>query len=57
MDKFVITGGIPLCGEVTIGGAKNVALKVLVASLLTDEELIILNVPLLRDVTFMFEVL
>ncbi len=57
MDKFVITGGIPLHGEVTIGGAKNVALKVLVASLLTDEELIIHNVPLLRDVICMLEVL
>lgn len=57
MDKFVISGGIPLKGEIAIGGAKNVALKVLVATLLTDEELIIHNVPLLRDVYFMLEVL
>lgn len=57
MDTFIITGGIPLQGEVTLGGAKNVALKVLVASLLTDEELRIENVPEIRDVQLMVEVL
>lgn len=57
MDKFIISGGVPLQGEIAIGGAKNVALKVLVATLLTDDELIIHNVPLLRDVYFMLEVL
>jgi UDP-N-acetylglucosamine 1-carboxyvinyltransferase len=57
MEKFIISGGVSLQGEVTISGAKNVALKVLVASLLTDEELIIHNVPRLRDVYFMLEVL
>jgi UDP-N-acetylglucosamine 1-carboxyvinyltransferase len=57
MDKFIINGGTPLKGTITIGGAKNVALKVLVASLLTDDELTIHNLPLLRDVYFMLEVL
>lgn len=57
MEKFVIQGGVALTGEVTISGAKNVALKVLVASLLTDDELVIHNVPRLRDVYFMLEVL
>ncbi len=57
MEKFVIQGGVALHGEVTISGAKNVALKVLVASLLTDDELVIHNVPRLRDVYFMLEVL
>lgn len=57
MEKFVIQGGVALQGEVTISGAKNVALKVLVASLLTDDELVIHNVPRLRDVYFMLEVL
>lgn len=57
MDTFIITGGKPLQGEVTLGGAKNVALKLLVASLLTDEELIIHNVPEIRDVMLMIEVL
>lgn len=57
MDKFVISGGIPLSGEITVAGAKNVALKILVASLLTDDELVIHNVPQIRDVFFMLQVL
>lgn len=57
MDTFIITGGKPLHGEVTLGGAKNVALKLLVASLLTDEPLVIHNVPEIRDVDLMVEVL
>lgn len=57
METFIITGGAPLQGEVTLGGAKNVALKVLVASLLTDEKFVIDNVPDIRDVQFMVEVL
>ncbi|MCX6794244.1 MAG: UDP-N-acetylglucosamine 1-carboxyvinyltransferase [Candidatus Gottesmanbacteria bacterium] len=57
MDKFIITGGVPLKGEITVAGAKNVALKILVASLLTDEEIIIRNVPFISDVTLMLEVL
>lgn len=57
MDTFIVNGGTKLAGVVTLGGAKNVALKVLIASLLTDEELIIHNVPLLRDVFSLLEVL
>ncbi len=57
MDKFVVTGGVPLRGEITLGGAKNVALKIPVVSLLTDEEIVIGNVPQIRDVFFMLEVL
>lgn len=57
MDTFVITGGKPLTGEITVGGAKNVALKILIASLLTDEEIIIHNVPHLLDVFSLIEVL
>lgn len=57
MDKFIITGGHPLKGEITVAGAKNVALKILVASLLTDEEMTIRNVPDIRDVALMLEVL
>lgn len=57
MDTFIITGGKPLHGEVKLGGAKNVALKLLVASLLTDEPLVIHNVPEIRDVSLMLEVL
>lgn len=57
MDTFTITGGYPLKGEMTLAGAKNVALKVLVTSLLTDEKIVIHNVPLLRDVYAMLDVL
>lgn len=57
MDKFIITGRVPLKGEIAVAGAKNVALKILVSSLLTDEEIIIHNVPFIRDVTLMLEVL
>ena len=57
MDKFIIIGGDPLKGEIAVAGAKNVALKILVASLLTDEEMTIRNVPDIRDVALMLEVL
>lgn len=57
MDTFTITGGKALRGEVKLGGAKNVALKLLVAGLLTDEPLTIENVPEIRDVALMLDVL
>jgi UDP-N-acetylglucosamine 1-carboxyvinyltransferase len=50
MDKLRIHGGTPLAGEVTIAGAKNAALPILCASLLTADELIVDNVPQLQDV-------
>jgi len=51
MEKLLITGGKPLIGEVKISGAKNSVLPILAASLLSDEEVIIGNVPHLQDVT------
>ncbi|MCG6975663.1 MAG: UDP-N-acetylglucosamine 1-carboxyvinyltransferase, partial [Acidiferrobacterales bacterium] len=51
MDKLIVTGGVPLKGEVRISGAKNAALPVLVSSLLTDGPLYINNVPHLQDIT------
>ncbi len=51
MDKLIIQGGVPLTGEVRISGAKNAALPILCASLLTSEMLRLQNVPHLRDVT------
>jgi len=57
MDKFIITGGTPLAGEIAVGGAKNVALKILIASLLTDDEIVIRNVPHIRDVFSLIDVL
>jgi len=49
MEKFVIQGGVPLSGEITAAGNKNAALPILAACLLTEEELIIGNVPRIRD--------
>ncbi|HLE93933.1 MAG: UDP-N-acetylglucosamine 1-carboxyvinyltransferase [Sulfuricaulis sp.] len=57
MDKLIVTGGIPLRGEIRISGAKNAALPVLVASLLTDEPVRIGNVPHLQDITTTMELL
>jgi UDP-N-acetylglucosamine 1-carboxyvinyltransferase len=57
MDKLRIEGGIPLEGEVRISGAKNATLPILAASLLTEEPLIVGNVPHLQDVTTTIELL
>lgn len=57
MQKLVIQGGITLNGEVSISGAKNAALPILCASLLTAETLKIENVPQLNDVTTMLALL
>jgi len=51
MDKLIVTGGAPLNGDVTISGAKNAALPVLVSSLLADGPVVIDNVPHLQDIT------
>ena len=50
MEKFLIEGGIPLQGEVTPAGNKNAALPLLAACLLTDEPVILRNVPAIADV-------
>ena len=57
MDKLIITGGVPLNGEVRISGAKNAALPILAATLLADEPVTISNVPHLRDITTTLELL
>ena len=49
MEKFVIQGGSPLSGEIVPAGNKNAALPALAACLLTDEELLLRNVPRIRD--------
>jgi UDP-N-acetylglucosamine 1-carboxyvinyltransferase len=53
MEKFHIEGGIPLIGEITPSGNKNAALPILAATLLTDEPVILHNVPYIRDVNDM----
>jgi UDP-N-acetylglucosamine 1-carboxyvinyltransferase len=50
MDKFVIRGGNPLLGTVRISGAKNAALPAMAAALLTEEPLILENIPQVRDI-------
>ena len=57
MQKLIIQGGIPLHGEIAISGAKNAALPVLCAALLTQESLKIKNVPALQDITTMLSLL
>ncbi|HKQ17303.1 MAG TPA: UDP-N-acetylglucosamine 1-carboxyvinyltransferase, partial [Solirubrobacterales bacterium] len=49
MEKFVIQGGAPLSGEIVAAGNKNAALPILAACLLTEEDLILRNVPRIRD--------
>jgi UDP-N-acetylglucosamine 1-carboxyvinyltransferase len=50
MEKFIIEGGIPLRGEVTPSGNKNAALPILAACLLTDEPVVLHNIPQIKDV-------
>lgn len=58
MDKFRVTGSTqPLCGEVTISGAKNAALPILFASILAEEPVVVSNVPKLKDIDTTMELL
>lgn len=57
MEKFIITGGKKLQGTVNVSGSKNVALKALVAACLTDEEVIIHNIPLISDFFIMVDII
>jgi len=57
MDKLIITGGKPLNGEIRISGAKNAALPIIVSTLLSDEPVLIRNIPHLHDITTTMELL
>ncbi|MBF22911.1 MAG: UDP-N-acetylglucosamine 1-carboxyvinyltransferase [Pusillimonas sp.] len=57
MDKLRITGGQPLQGEITVSGAKNAALPILCAGLLTADTLALTNVPALQDIHTMLKLL
>ncbi|MEC7875990.1 MAG: UDP-N-acetylglucosamine 1-carboxyvinyltransferase [Pseudomonadota bacterium] len=57
MDKLIIQGGVSLEGEVSISGAKNSALPILSATLLTDKPVTVCNVPHLHDITTTMELL
>ncbi|MGZ6256444.1 MAG: UDP-N-acetylglucosamine 1-carboxyvinyltransferase [Candidatus Limnocylindria bacterium] len=50
MQKFIVTGGVPLHGEVRIAGAKNAVLKMMAAAALTDDRCVLRNVPRISDV-------
>ena len=57
MQKFVITGGVPLNGEVRIAGAKNAVLTQMAAAALTDEPVTLRNVPKISDVAILRELM
>src|ERR671932_2896665 len=57
MEKFVIEGGVPLSGTVVPAGNKNAALPLLACTLLTDEPVVLHNVPRIRDTEAMLELL
>ncbi len=55
MEQYAIKGGSPLVGEVEIGGAKNAALGVLAAAIMTDEMTVIDNIPDVRDINVLLQ--
>ena len=55
MDKYVIKGGNPLVGEVEIGGAKNAALAILTAAIMTNEPVLVENIPDVSDINVLLE--
>src|SRR5919199_5674971 len=57
MEKLLIEGGVPLSGTIVPAGNKNAALPLLACSLLTDEEVVLHNVPRIRDVEAMLALL
>ncbi|MDR2678228.1 MAG: UDP-N-acetylglucosamine 1-carboxyvinyltransferase, partial [Zoogloeaceae bacterium] len=56
MDKLAISGGVPLYGEIAISGAKNAALPILCAALLTREPLEFSNLPRLNDIATLLKI-
>ena len=57
MEKLLINGGASLKGEISCSGAKNAALPMIAATILSDEDVILKNLPYLQDITTMFELL
>ena len=55
MEQYVIKGGSPLVGEVEVGGAKNAALAILTAAVMTDEPVMIDNIPDVSDINVLLE--
>src|SRR3981081_2288935 len=57
MEKFVIEGGVPLSGTMVPAGNKNGALPILASTVLTADEVVVRNVPRIRDVEAMLDIL
>jgi UDP-N-acetylglucosamine 1-carboxyvinyltransferase len=57
MEKLLIKGGFSLKGEISCSGAKNAALPMIAATILSDEDIVLKNLPYLQDITTMFELL
>ncbi|MBP3605830.1 MAG: UDP-N-acetylglucosamine 1-carboxyvinyltransferase, partial [Clostridia bacterium] len=57
MEELTVKGGRPLYGTVRVSGAKNAALPLIFATILTEEECIIENVPMIRDVEISLDIL
>lgn len=55
MEQYIIKGGHPLVGEVEIGGAKNAALAILAAAIMTDETVLIDNLPDVNDINVLID--
>ena len=55
MEQYIMKGGNPLAGEVMISGAKNAALGILAAAIMTDEDVLIENLPDVRDINVLLE--
>ncbi|MBR3996138.1 MAG: UDP-N-acetylglucosamine 1-carboxyvinyltransferase [Clostridia bacterium] len=57
MDRFVVNGGKPLCGEIEVGGMKNAAVAIIFATILNEDECVIRNLPDISDVVDGFAIL
>lgn len=57
MEKLIVSGGKRLSGEISVSGSKNVALKVIIASLLTEDEVTIHNVPEIADIHVLLDII
>ena len=57
MDSLIINGGKKLIGDIPISGSKNACLPMMIASLMTDEKMILNNIPMLSDVKTLISIL
>ena len=55
MEQYIVKGGVPLVGEVEISGAKNAALAIVAAAIMTDDKVVIDNLPDVRDINVLLQ--